>query len=103
MTERALVLVHGATGFTGRLVCAALARRGIAFAVSGRSREKVEAVAREFGASESCVIDLGVAESIRGAISGRKIVCACAGPFALVGEAVLATCAKLGVHYVDTT
>lgn len=103
MDERPLVLVHGATGFTGRLVCAALARRGVGFAVSGRSREKLEALAKEFGAREVCVVDLGVADSIHAAIEGRRIVCACAGPFAEIGESVLATCAKLGVHYVDTT
>jgi len=97
------ILVHGATGFTGRLVCAALARRGLEFAVGGRNKEKLEALARETGASEVAILDIGSGESLRGALEGRRIVCACAGPFVRVGEPVLATCARLGVHYVDTT
>jgi short subunit dehydrogenase-like uncharacterized protein len=103
MVDRARVLVHGATGFTGKLVCDALARRGVAFAISGRSAEKLAALGHSVGATEQCVVDLATPESIRAAVDGRAIVCACAGPFALVGEPMLATCARLGVHYVDTT
>lgn len=102
-SARAPVLVHGATGFTGKLVCDALKRRGLAFAIGGRNAEKLDALSRELGGVETVVIDLGDAETIRGAIEGRTIVSACAGPFVQVGEPVLATCARLGVHYVDTT
>jgi short subunit dehydrogenase-like uncharacterized protein len=49
------------------------------------------------------VIDLGDAESVTRAVRGRALVCATAGPFGLIGEPVLAACARLGVHYVDTT
>ena len=97
------ILVVGATGFTGRLVCLALARRGLAFAVGGRDRAKVERLASEVGAAEARVIDLGDAGSITSSIEGRRVVCACAGPFAKIGEPVLATCARGGVHYLDTT
>jgi short subunit dehydrogenase-like uncharacterized protein len=75
----------------------------VPFAISGRNPDKLKALERAVGVSESCIIDLASPESIRAAIAGRTIVCACAGPFALVGEPVIATCARLGVHYVDTT
>lgn len=100
---KAPILVQGSTGFTGRLACDALRRRGIPFAVGGRSPDKLAALAREIGADETCVIDVGDAESVRAAVEGRVLVCACAGPFVQVGEPVLASCARLGVHYVDTT
>jgi short subunit dehydrogenase-like uncharacterized protein len=103
MSARAPILVHGATGFTGKLVCEALARRGLPFAISGRNPDKLAALGRPLGIQEACIVDLAVPESIRAAVDKRAIVCACAGPFALVGEPVLATCARLGVHYVDTT
>jgi short subunit dehydrogenase-like uncharacterized protein len=93
------VLVHGATGFTGRLVCAALRRRGIAHAVSGRSAERLATLDTD----ERVVVDLRDEGSIERAVGGRTLVCACAGPFAEVGEPVIAACARLGVHYVDTT
>ena len=101
--SKARVLVHGATGFTGQLVCRALSRRGIAFAISGRSRERLDRLAREVGAAESHVVDVKEAESIASALEGRLMVLACAGPFVEVGEAVLASCARRGIHYADTT
>ena len=109
MSEKAGVLVHGATGFTGGLVCELLSKRGMTYAISGRSRERLESLRRRLeGAGgappvELCVVDLERADTINAAIDGRKIVLACAGPFALVGEPILAACARLGVHYADTT
>jgi short subunit dehydrogenase-like uncharacterized protein len=104
MSERAAVLVHGATGFTGKLVCNVLARKHVRFAIAGRSKEKLEALAKSFAADvEICVIDLQREETIRAALENRNVVCACAGPFVEVGEPVLAMAARLGVHYADTT
>ena len=109
MSEKASVLVHGATGFTGGLVCDLLSKRGMTYAISGRSRERLERLRRRLedagGAppTELCVVDIERTESVNAAVDGRKIVLACAGPFALVGEPILAACARLGVHYADTT
>src|SRR4051794_19392310 len=109
MTEKAPILVHGATGFTGSLVCDLLSARGMRYAVSGRSLERLtklrDRLAGAGGAPpvELCVIDIAGGDSLLAAISGRIVVLACAGPFMTVGEPVLATCARLGVHYVDTT
>ncbi len=104
MTDsKARVLVHGATGFTGQLVCHALAKRGIPFAVSGRRREALERLVSKAGAADIHVVDVKDAESIAAALEGKTIVLACAGPFVEVGEAVLASCARRGIHYADTT
>jgi short subunit dehydrogenase-like uncharacterized protein len=108
MSERAAVLVHGATGFTGKLVCGVLARKNVLFAIAGRSKEKLEALAKSFEGQvaapvEIAVIDLHQEATIRAALENRKVVCACAGPFIDVGEPVLAMAARLGVHYADTT
>jgi short subunit dehydrogenase-like uncharacterized protein len=84
-------------------VCAALARRGIDFAVAGRSKDKLDRLARDVGATEVCVVDVTSGASLEAAFEDRKMVLACAGPFAQVGEPALATCARLGVHYADTT
>jgi short subunit dehydrogenase-like uncharacterized protein len=104
MTDRAAVLVHGATGFTGKLVCEVLARKKVPFAISGRSREKLETLAKTFDdPPEIAVIDIAEESTVRAALEGRKVVCACAGPFIDVGEPVLAAAARMGVHYADTT
>lgn len=108
---RAEVLIHGATGFTGKLVAEALAKRGIAFAVGGRNPEKLAQLARALSARaaapvrgvETAVIDVRDPASIARALEGRKVVLACAGPFIEVGEPMLAAAARAGVHYADTT
>lgn len=104
MVDRAKVLVHGATGFTGKLVAGVLARKKIPFAIAGRNQEKLDAMAAELGGDvETVVVDIRDSESIEAALKDRKVVCACAGPFIEVGEPVLAAAAKMGVHYADTT
>ena len=109
MNEKARVLVHGATGFTGGLVCALLAARGVTYAVSGRSEERLsrlrDRLASGGGAApvELCTVDIARPATVDAAIDGRTIVLACAGPFIEVGMPILAACARLGVHYVDTT
>ncbi|MEO8876975.1 MAG: NAD(P)H-binding protein, partial [Polyangiaceae bacterium] len=84
MSERAAVLVHGATGFTGKLVCAALARKKSPFAISGRNKSKLEALAKSLeGVSgapvEIAVVDIRDGDTMRAALAGRKVVSACAG------------------------
>ncbi len=104
-SSRAAVLIHGATGFTGKLVSAALTKRAVPFAIAGRNRAKLDALSASLGGSpvESVVVDIRNARSVEAALDGRTVVCACAGPFLEVGEPVLAAAAKLGVHYADTT
>lgn len=100
---RAEILVWGATGFTGKLVAFALKKRGLTFAVGGRSQEKVEKLARDLGGVEAVVASVADPSSIERALEGRKVVCAVAGPFGQVGEPVFAAAARAGVHYLDTT
>lgn len=108
-SERAPILVHGATGFTGVLVTELLGSRGIPYAVSGRNPAKLEALASRLAKEgkrppdERVVVDLAVDRSVREAVEGRRMVLACAGPFVEVGEPMLAACARAGTHYVDTT
>jgi len=109
MSERPLVLVHGATGFTGGLVCDALSARGITYAASGRSASRLDALVNRLASrgvtppAEVLVSDPARPSSVEAAVRGRRIVLACAGPFVEIGEPVLASCARLGVHYADTT
>src|SRR5690606_21881049 len=97
------ILVWGATGFTGQLVTSALRQRGLDFAIGGRSREKLDALAAQLGGVETVVASVDDARSIEKALEGREVVCAVAGPFGLVGEPVFAAAARRGVHYLDTT
>jgi len=98
----AKILLHGATGVTGGLVCESLARRAVDFAVAGRNREKVVALAKKLGV-EGCVISIDDRDSIERAFTDRRVVISTAGPFAEVGEPIVAAAARMGVAYLDST
>jgi len=101
--DRALVLVHGATGFTGRLVCRALRRKNIRFAIAGRNPQKLALLSEALGNAEQCLVDVQSKASLRTALDRRVVVLACASPFVEVGEPMLAAAAEHGVHYVDVS
>lgn len=100
MTERASVAVIGATGYTGRLVSAELARRGTPFVAVARNREKLD---RVDGARERRVADASDEPALRRALDGCRAALSCVGPFVDLGEPVLRACIDSGVHYADTT
>jgi hypothetical protein len=100
------VILYGATGFTGRLVAAQLARRAAAsfpelrWAIAGRNRERLDEVARSV-CGGACGVVVGDADE---AIAAQaRVVISTAGPFSEVGSDLVAACARLGRDYVDTT
>jgi short subunit dehydrogenase-like uncharacterized protein len=103
------VVVYGATGFTGRLVCAELVRRKVRFAVAGRDRARLTALSASLGASapevavEVIEAPLDDAARLQAAIARGKVVLACAGPFARLGAPVRDAALAAGRHYLDIT
>jgi saccharopine dehydrogenase (NAD+, L-lysine-forming) len=98
------IVVYGATGFTGRLICKELERRQIAFAVAGRDRNKLSALAASLKpAPEVIVAALDDAEALQAMAARCKAVLACAGPFARLGRPVLEAAIAAGRHYLDIT
>lgn len=98
------IVVLGATGYTGRLVAAELARRGARFALAGRSRSKLEALARTLPAPPPIVIaDTGDEKSLRAMAAQARVVLSCAGPFALMGRPVVEAALAERAHYCDIT
>ena len=88
-------------------MCGALVQRGIRFDISGRSRDKLDGLARELASPQGtpCVFVADSRSRIELAplLDERRVVAACAGPFDAVGEPLLALAAERGIHYVDTT
>ncbi|MFW0788323.1 DUF5938 domain-containing protein [Gordonia sp. CPCC 205333] len=102
------VVVYGASGYTGRLVCEYLREYNIPFAAVGRSQEKLEASMKsnvpgietadyEIVATEHSV------EALTELFTGASVVCNMVGPFATYGHEVVQACLAAGVHYLDTT
>lgn len=102
------ITVYGATGYTGRLVSAELANRGAAFIIAGRNPEKLEALADQLeesgsGRPEARAVTTSDGPALRELLERSSAVIACAGPFSLHGEPVLAAAVETGTPYLDTT
>jgi short subunit dehydrogenase-like uncharacterized protein len=93
--------VLGATGFTGRLVCAAARELGLEVRLVGRRAEALRASAAED--EEVRVADARDAAALRAAFDGTFAVASCAGPFSEVGTAPVEAAIASGAHYVDTS
>ncbi len=102
-------VVHGATGFTGRLVVEYLLQRypqgsGLRWAMGGRNAEKLAAVRDELGAPADTplvVTDTGNPASLQALMDSTRLVLTTVGPYQLYGNELVAACAASGVDYVD--
>ena len=106
------IVIHGATGFTGRLVAEVMAQRcpnggnaeDIRWAMGGRSADKLAAVRDEIGAPADTplvVTDVHDPASLARLMQRARLVLSTVGPYQLYGNELLAACAASGVHYVD--
>lgn len=109
MTKSFDIVVHGATGFTGRLVAEYLSQRhpagsGLRWALGGRNAAKLAAVREEIGASADIplvVTDSSDPASLRELMAQTRLVLTTVGPYQLYGSELVAACAQAGVDYVD--
>jgi short subunit dehydrogenase-like uncharacterized protein len=99
------VVLYGATGYTGRLVAAELAARGVPLVLAGRNAERlgVAAAALPMGAATVVPASIDDPAQLRDAAERGSVVVNCAGPFARTGEPVLRAATDTGAHYLDTT
>jgi short subunit dehydrogenase-like uncharacterized protein len=95
-----VLAVLGATGYTGRLVCAEARRLGVPLRLVGRRREALEEMAR---GEEVRVADARDEASLEAAFEGAGVVASCAGPFLELGPAPVSAAVKAGAHYLDTS
>lgn len=103
---RAPITVYGATGFTGRLICAALARRKVGFRMAGRDEDKLRRLAGSLGKVPGECVDvapLDDASALESMASRSRVVLDCAGPFATMGAPVLDACLEAKSHFLDIT
>jgi len=108
--DRALdIIVYGATGYTGRLVCEYLNRQygvngEVKWAMAGRSQEKIDSVREEMGIPAdvpTVVADANDLASIKSMVEGTRVLLTTVGPYQLYGSDVVAACAQAGTDYVD--
>jgi NAD(P)-dependent dehydrogenase (short-subunit alcohol dehydrogenase family) len=102
------VVVYGASGYTGRLVCEYLREYGIPFIAAGRSQEKLDEAMRshvpgiETADYEVVQVEHST-EALTALFKGASVVLNTVGPFAKFGHEVVQACLASGCHYTDTT
>ena len=105
--EPFVLIVYGATGFTGQLVAAYLDThpelKDKRWAIAGRTPNKLDALSAKLkGQPEILCVDLEDATAVDAMVAQTSVVLNCAGPYSLNnGAALLGACARAGVHYSD--
>jgi saccharopine dehydrogenase (NAD+, L-glutamate forming) len=100
------VVIFGATGFTGALTAEYLAANagGLRWALAGRNRAKLEALAQRLGVDVPLLhADVTDERSLRSVAEAARVVITTVGPYITYGEPLVAACAAAGTDYVDLT
>ncbi|AHF93055.1 membrane protein [Opitutaceae bacterium TAV5] len=96
------LIIYGATGYTGRLVCAEARQAGLDFIVAGREAGKVRELAETLDVP--CrVFSVDDRAGLHAGLKGCATVLNCAGPFARTAPGIMAACIAMGIHYLDIT
>ncbi|WP_028117405.1 saccharopine dehydrogenase family protein [Ferrimonas senticii] len=107
MTAPFDLIVYGATGFTGQLICRYLQQHyhgQVRWAIAGRNADKLAQLHQQLqlGDEVSCIsASADSPEQLQQLVAQTKAVIAVAGPYQRYGEPLLAACAHSGTHYLD--
>ncbi|MBM3906610.1 MAG: saccharopine dehydrogenase NADP-binding domain-containing protein [Gemmatimonadetes bacterium] len=97
-----MLVVYGATGYTGQLVVEECLALGLRPVLSGRNGAAVAALAARHGL-ELRVAPLDDPATLDAVLRGATVVLHCAGPFSRTARPMAEACLRLGVHYLDIT
>ncbi|AIY19505.1 saccharopine dehydrogenase [Pimelobacter simplex] len=102
------VIVYGASGYTGRLICEYLREFGVPFVAAGRSADKLkasmEANVPGIETADYDIVEVGHdVDALTELFRGASVVCNTVGPFSKYGPEVVEACLAAGTHYLDTT
>jgi short subunit dehydrogenase-like uncharacterized protein len=107
MTASKPVVVYGASGYTGRLVCEYLREYQVPFIAAGRDKARIaEALDKVPGIDtiEHDIVEVAhEVQPLAELFDGASVVCNTVGPFAQYGGEVVEACISAGCHYLDTT
>jgi short subunit dehydrogenase-like uncharacterized protein len=102
------VVLHGASGFTGRLVAEYFVQNykdsNIAWAMAGRDEAKLRKVRNEICAPEDTPLlmaDSNDISALSAMAKAARCVISTVGPYTLYGENLVEVCAQEGIDYVD--
>ncbi len=95
------IIVIGAYGYTGKLICKELAERNLDFSIAGRDQDKLNNLQEEFANIERNVcVDIRI-EEVRSIVASYDLFINCAGPFTEESLKLLEEIAGQGKIYID--
>ena len=103
------LIIWGATGFTGKLVCEYLSSQtsdsDLTWAMAGRSKEKLEKIRSELGiqAIDLIIADSHDPDSLNKMCSQTQVICSTVGPYAKYGSDLVRACVENQTNYCDLT
>jgi short subunit dehydrogenase-like uncharacterized protein len=107
MSDNKKVVVYGASGYTGRLVCEYLREFNVPFIAAGRDKARIAEALETVPGIGTVDHEIVEVEHAVGPLSelfdGASVVCNMVGPFATYGHEVVEACLATGCHYLDTT
>ena len=95
------IVVFGATGYTGRLVVAALTGRGLRPMLAGRSQQRLGELSQRYGGLDTAIADVTQPHSVRALVEDGDVLVSTVGPFLRYGEPALEAAVAAGAHYLD--
>jgi len=103
------VVVYGATGYTGRLVCEYLHNQygvngEVKWAMAGRSQAKLTKVRDEMGIPATVPFIIADAEqpaTVQAMVASTQVVLTTVGPYQKYGADLVRRCSETGTDYVD--
>jgi len=103
------VVVYGATGYTGRLVCEYLNNQygvngEVKWAMAGRSQAKLTQVRDEMGIPDTVpfiIADADQPETVQAMVASTQVVLTTVGPYQKYGSDLVRLCSETGTDYVD--
>jgi short subunit dehydrogenase-like uncharacterized protein len=101
------VVVYGASGYTGRLVCEYLRELNIPFVAAGRNKDRLaSSMERNVPGIETAAYEIAEvehsAEALTKLLTGSQMLINTVGPFAEFGHEAVQACLAAGCHYTDT-
>ena len=101
------VVVYGASGYTGRLVCEYLRELNIPFVAAGRNKDRLaSSMEKNVPGIETADYEIAEvehsAEALTKLLTGSQMLINTVGPFAEFGHEAVQACLSAGCHYSDT-
>ena len=95
-------MIYGANGYTGRLIAAEAAKRGLQPVLAGRNEAALRALADELDLRWR-QFTLDIPGAVEEGLRGMDLVLHCAGPFSATSAPMLEGCLAAHTHYLDIT